>query len=345
MCPLGPRSTAPVLGIAALAASLALAACAPRPVVEPAPKAAQAGVVFTVRQLETPALISTFAVVQSPDAAIAQARISGILSSLLVDEGDTVRQGQLIAVVSNESLAPQAAASRAQASSVRAQLKQAEADLERFAALNAQGYYPTRSLEAARANAQALREQVRALDAQAASVTSVQGQGRILAPVTGRVLQVPVTAGSAVTPGTSVAMIGSAYVLRVKQPERAAGALRPGATIYIERGAGRVEAAIAKVYPALADGRVEADVLPPAGENLIYGQRIRVWTPGESSAALIVPSSYLQTRYGVDFARVLNGNGTVEEVVVRRGEPRALPGLPDGVEILAGLKAGDRLVR
>ncbi len=331
--------------LVAIAAALALTACAPAP-----PRAARTpqpipGAVFVVRQLTLPAMISAFAVVESPDASAARARIGGSVRQLLVDEGDMVRQGQVIAIVVDETLGPRAAAPRAQSAALRAQLRQAEADIARFEALNAQGFYPTRSLEAAKANAQALREQIRAMDAETSSVTTVQGQGRVLAPVSGRVLQTPVTAGSVVAPGEIIATIGANYVLRVKLPERAAAALRPGVAVLVESGNARVEAVVSKVYPALADGRVQADVSAPGVANLLYGQRVRVWVSGANSNALIVPASYLRTRYGVDFARVLNRSGVAEDVVVRRGEPRPGPNLPDGVEILAGLKPGDRLVR
>lgn len=302
--------------------------------------------VFTVQMRPIQRLKSAFAVIESPDAVPARARINGTVQRLLVDEGVDVRSGQLIAIVVDESLGPRAASPRAQAAAVRAQLKQVEADIARYATLNAKGFYPAQQLEAARAQAEALRAQAAALDAEGAAIAVAAGQGRVLAPVSGRVLRTPVAQGSNVVAGDALALIGSSYVLRVKLPERHAGALRPGARVLIETpDGGRLQGEVAKVYPALAEGRAEADVTAPALGARLYGQRVRIWVPAETATGLMVPASYLQTRYGVDFAKVLNARDEVEEVVVRRGEPRPTPEIADGVEVLAGLKAGDRLVR
>lgn len=301
--------------------------------------------VFIVREQAAPIMKSAFATVESPDAVAARARIGGVLQRLLVDEGSEVKKGQLIAVVLDESLAGKAASPRAQAAALRAQAVQAEADVARYGALHAKGFYPTQALEVARAQAKALREQAAALDAEAGAVAAVAAQGQVIAPVSGRVLSAPLTEGANIMPGEAVAQIGSTFMLRVKLPERHGGALRPGASVMVEGADGaRTQAVVSRVYPALADGRIEADVAAPGLTARVYGQRVRVWVPAETGPALIVPERLIEARYGLDFVKVL-GKGGAETVVVRRGEPRPTAQTPDGVEILAGLKPGDRIVR
>jgi len=55
---------------------------------------------------------------------------------------------------------------------------------------------------------------------------------------------------------------------------------------------------------------------------------------------IVIPESYVLTRYGVDYVRLLRDNDTVIEAPVQRG--RVSPGKGEAmIEILAGLQSGD----
>jgi hypothetical protein len=58
-----------------------------------------------------------------------------------------------------------------------------------------------------------------------------------------------------------------------------------------------------------------------------------------------VPATYLTTRFGIDYVRVRLAGDKTTDVVVQRGRATPRPDLPDGLEILSGLKAGDILVQ
>ena len=51
------------------------------------------------------------------------------------------------------------------------------------------------------------------------------------------------------------------------------------------------------------------------------------------------------TRFGIDYARVGKDAKTAIDVPVQRGREQPRPDMPDALEILSGLKAGDVLVR
>jgi hypothetical protein len=101
---------------------------------------------------------------------------------------------------------------------------------------------------------------------------------------------------------------------------------------------------VQRVYPALQDGRVEADIEAEGLQSRVFGERVRVWIPADARQAIVVPVGYLSTRYGVDFAHVQAADGTVQDVVVRRGEPVVAEGVPNAVEVLSGLGPGDTVV-
>jgi hypothetical protein len=65
---------------------------------------------------------------------------------------------------------------------------------------------------------------------------------------------------------------------------------------------------------------------------------------GGERTAIVIPSGFVTTRFGVDYVRLAE-NGRTIEVPVQRGRELPRPDMPDGLEILSGLKAGDQLVR
>jgi hypothetical protein len=90
---------------------------------------------------------------------------------------------------------------------------------------------------------------------------------------------------------------------------------------------------------------VVADATVQGLGDYFVNERIRVWVSGGERTAFVVPARFVTTRFGIDYVRILrNGNGA-GEVPVQRGRAQPSPGMPDGLEILSGLRAGDRLVQ
>jgi len=171
----------------------------------------------------------------------------------------------------------------------------------------------------------------------------------VLAPTTGRVLTVPVTAGSVILQGETVASIAERnFVLRLRVPERHARFLKAGDTVRIdgeELGAGGATfGKIKLVYPRIEDGRVVADAQVSGLGDYFVGERIRVWVSGGERESIIVPASFIVTRFGIDYARVKQDDRVID-VPVQRGRALPRPEMPDALEILSGLRTGDVLVK
>jgi hypothetical protein len=150
-----------------------------------------------------------------------------------------------------------------------------------------------------------------------------------------------VVQGTVVQPGETVAVIAvDDFVLRARLPERHAAFLAEGDAVRIAgrgalSGGDTTEGRIVRVYPELEAGQVVVDVAAEGLGDFFVGERVRLEVATGKRAAIVAPPGYLEQRHGVTFAR-LEGAG---EVVVQPGG--AVDG---GVEILAGLKPGDRLV-
>ncbi|MGZ5804188.1 MAG: efflux RND transporter periplasmic adaptor subunit [Xanthobacteraceae bacterium] len=291
---------------------------------------------------------AVFATVESARVVPARARIGGTVAELSVKDGDHVERGQLLATVGDEKLVLQLTSLDAQIAGLDAQLTQAQTDFSRIEGLVERGTLPRTRLDEARTTLNVAQNAYRSRVAERSVVQQQLSEGQILAPTDGRVLRVPVTVGAVLLAGEPVATIAEGnFVLRLRVPERHARFLKVGDQIRLDGEdigqSGPRFGTISLVYPQLEDGRVVADAMVENLGDYFVGERIRIWISAGERSAIIVPARFVATRFGVDYVRVRRNEQTVIDVPVQRG--RALPrtDMPDGLEILSGLTAGDRL--
>ena len=304
---------------------------------------------FTVAPSKIADEKAVFATVESANIVPARARIGGTVAELSVKDGDQVTQGQVVATIGDEKLVLQLKSLDAQIAGLEAQLAQAQSDLTRAEDLFSKGTIPKTRLDEARTAFNVATNAHRARVAERSVVEQQLSEGKVLAPTAGRVLTVPVTPGTVIMPGEPVATIAEKnYVLRLRVPERHALTLKAGDTIRVdstELGAnGARFGTIKLVYPQIQDGRVAADAVVPGLGDYFVGERIRVWISAGSRDSIVVPASFIVTRFGIDYARVRKGNDVID-VPVQRGRFMPRPDMPDALEILSGLQAGDILVQ
>lgn len=266
----------------------------------------------------------------------ARARLGGTLTELAVAEGEQVTAGQVLGKIVDEKLAFQLSAIDAQLASVTAQLANAKAELQRGEDLLKQGVTTVQRLDALRTQVDVLAGQIASVAAQRKVVEQQAAEGAVLAPATGRVLQVPVAQGAVVMPGEAVATLGGGGIfLRLAVPERHAASLHAGDAIEIEAADGTVTGTLARVYPLIENGRVVADVEVAGLPDTFVDARVLVRLPVATHQALMVPQTAVVTRQGLDFVLV---NGDLRAVVP--GQAQSVDGVAM-VEILSGLQAGD----
>lgn len=292
---------------------------------------------------------AVFATVESSNVIPARARIGGTIVALTVARGDAVEAGQVIAQVVDDKLALQLAALDAGIAGLKARLAQAEIDISRIEPLSRSGTVSKAQLDSARTALDVARQALNARVADRSVVVQQQAEGDVLAPAAGRVLNVPVTVGTVVLAGETVVQVADrGYLLRLRVPERHARFLKAGDPVRIDGADLGADVAatgvVTLVYPKIEDGRVVADAKVDGLGDYFVGQRVRVWVSGGDRAAYVVPSTFVETRFGVDYVRLKTADGTVD-VPVQRGRPYPRPALADGIEILSGVKPGDVLVR
>lgn len=291
---------------------------------------------------------AVFATVESVSVVPARGRIGGTIVQLNVREGDSVTRGQSIATVGDEKLALQMKSLDAQIDALQAQSAQAQTDLTRIEGLVERGTLPRVRLDEARTALNVAENTSRARVAERAVVQQQLSEGQVLAPADGRVLKKLTAIGSVLLPGDPIVMIAQQnFMLRLRIPERHARFLKTGDKVRIDGAeigeqtsrSGTVEL----VYPQIEDGRVIADAKVEGLGEYFLGERLRVWIPGGERTAIVIPSAYVTTRFGIDYVQVQQ-SGRAMSTPVQRGRDLPTPDLPNGLEILSGIRSGDQLV-
>ncbi|MBI5942645.1 MAG: efflux RND transporter periplasmic adaptor subunit [Caulobacterales bacterium] len=328
----------------ALSAALLLTACGGAEPSAPAPVRAPAAGRLTLAYSTVADVKPVSATLTTRDMGEARSRISGILVSLLVKEGDMVRRGQVIATVKDDRLAMVTAAYDAQVAAAAADAARAQGDLSRTRTLFNQGIYAQARMDQVEAVAKAANATLAAARAQRAASAELGAQGAILAPASGRVLTADVPLGSVVMAGQSVARITAGpTVVRIELPEGQARALRVGDEVQLAaedlRGVATI-GRVTQIYPSVTAGQIVADVTAPGLPEDLVGQRVRVGVRIGQRQALVVPRRYVSTRYGIDYVRLVSKDGSASETPVQT----TATATGAEVEILSGVRPGDVLV-
>lgn len=341
-----------VLGLALLLFA-PLAGCSseqPRGAQKASPPPA-AEVAFTVAAQDVADLKSVLATVRSKKVVDARVRTPGTVAALDIIEGQHVEPGQVLGLVADPKIALRLKASDSQIVALQSRLATAKAELERTTELLKRGVAPQARLDQAKTAFDVATNELAAARSEKAVIEKQAEEGQVLAPTAGRILRVPVTEGSVVMAGEGIATIAAnEYLLRIEVPERHARFMRTGDTLKIgKRGLGADDASVAQgrivqVYPEIQNGRVVADAEVAGLGDYFVGERVLAWISAGTRRSLTVPRALIVQRHGLDYVRVAAAGKPVD-VVVQLGQEASGEAASPMVEVLAGVAAGDKLVK
>ncbi|WP_413719377.1 efflux RND transporter periplasmic adaptor subunit [Silicimonas sp. MF1-12-2] len=281
--------------------------------------------------------------VETRDRVPARARIGGTIIELDVTEGDDVASGGRVAVIEDTKLNFQIDALDARLEALASRLETARSELARGEQLIERGVITSQRFEELQTTVSVIEGEISGLEAERLVVERQIEEGTVLSPESGIVLSVPVSVGSVVGPGEAIAVIGGGGVyLRLAVPERHATDLSEGDVIEIGAAGEVRQGTLAKLYPQIEGGRVQADVEVEGLNPNFIGRRVPVRLPVGERQAILLPDDALSRHGGLDFVTVEAGGARVERVVVPGGLVR-LEG-EAWREILTGLSVGDQVV-
>ena len=266
-------------------------------------------------------------------------KLPGYVSKVLVDFGDRVRAGQLLAEVEREELELLVDAADSALKQANANYIRAKGEYERVQQLFAEQLVPTQRRDTAEAEYTVAEASVRSAEKALAIAQKRLKDTHIVSPVNGFVQQRFVNPGEYVDKGSKLFEIVDVHPLKLRTPipERYARMARVGLPMRVEVDAlpgetfsGKLTRIAAGVDHATRSLLVEAEIPNPDG-RLRPGYFAHVTGVMGEETVLLIPRAGLYRYAGVDRIFVVNGN-TITSREVKAG-------VEDGdlVEIAEGL--------
>lgn len=300
------------------------------------------GATLVVRETTLTATFEASGVAEPVERATLSTKLMGSVTHVLVQEGDRVRRGQVLARIDARDVEARRAQVDAGIAAAEAMYQDATVQAARFRALYADSAATRYQLDQVETGLARAEAGLRTARAARNELDAVGAYAAIEAPFGGVVTTRFVDPGAFAAPGAPVVEVQDASRLRlsVSVPPRVAAALRAGQSL-----AGTIEGAPVR---AIVEGLVPS----PAGAvytvNALVENRAGAHLPG-SAATLHVPDGVRQAILVPAAALVREGD--LVGVRVRTGAGRdlrwvrvAAPSADETVEVLSGLRAGDEIV-
>jgi cobalt-zinc-cadmium efflux system membrane fusion protein len=304
-------------------------------------QAAQLGIQLAPAAVASDAPLATIpAIIQPPaNARVAvAATFPGVVVRTLVVEGDTVRQGQPLAIIaSRDVLTIGADLTRA-----AARRGVAEANAARLSQLSREGI-----IAGARSDeAQAIAAEARAdVSEKARILRMTNGNGgsgtyTLTAPIAGRITTAAIQPGNPVDGTTAPYVVDAAdrYEVVGQLPERLVGVVRPGMAVRISPDiVGRVTSVGSTIDPMTRSATLKAEI--PAGPGIVAGRTTSLSVSGPAPAgAVSVPTDAVSMINDKPVVFVAAPNGFAMREVTSGG------GSDERTVLLSGVKPGERVV-
>ncbi|MFI4940632.1 MAG: efflux RND transporter periplasmic adaptor subunit [Burkholderiales bacterium] len=288
--------------------------------------------------------------VEAVRQTVIAAQVPGIVVTLAVKAGDTVREGQVLARIDAREATQNSVASQAQVQAARSSLDVATKDYERQRHLLEKEYISQAAFERAEAQFHATSAQLTAQIAQAGAAHIQSDFFVIKAPYAGVIADVPVVQGDMAMPGKPLLTLYDPSALRVTAsvPQTALSGFYADRKVKIElpglpAGQQWLTRPTAQVLPTIDAGTHSAQMrvdLPPAIKSVAPGMFARVWLPNPvaTTVHLYVPAAVVVRRAEMTGLYVIDPAGHPLLRQVRLGETQ------NGVvEVLAGVASGERV--
>jgi RND family efflux transporter MFP subunit len=297
------------------------------------------------QKADWPRTISANGNITAWQEAIIGAELSGLrLTDVLVNVGDTVKRGQLLARIAADAVSADLAQARASVVEAGAALAEAKANAERSKQLQAQGFIsPQATIQVVTAE-QTTAARLAAARARVQAEEVRLAQTRIVAPDDGVISARTATVRSLTQPNQELFRLirGGRLEWRAEVTAAELARLQPGVAASLttpsgERITGRVRAVAPSVDPATRNGIVYVDIA--AGTAARAGTFARGEFELDRSPALTLPQSAVLLRDGFAYVFRIGPDNKVAQVKVELGRR-----VGDRIEVRDGIDGATRVV-
>ena len=275
-------------------------------------------------------------------------RVPGKIARRLVDVGQEVKAGQVLAVLDSQDVLPAINAQAAQVEVAKTDYKLQQSETKRQQELRDKGFVSGAALERQVATADAANARVKAALSQLSSAQNGLSFQTLRADKAGVVIAVDAEAGSVVAAGQSVARVaqlGEKEII-VNVSERAVALIKTakGFAAQFDALPGKLYAAKLRELSPAADAASRTFTarlsIINADDAVKLGMSATVRLELGEAQAIVIPNTALYTRDNATRVWLVDrASETVKAVEIKTGASTN-----DGVAVLSGLKPGDLVV-
>lgn len=298
--------------------------------------------VAPVQSLTWDSVLNLTAEVTAEQNGAVPAELGGVVQLLAVSEGQSVRKGQLLAVI--HAVDARQAVAEAEATLLQAQVleREREAHWSRTQHLFEQGFVSAAAVSAAKAEWESASFQRQAAQARWSRAAQTQEKAQVLAPSDGVIHRVRVSQGSVVRAFDTVVdmWFPENAQLKVHIPRQYLGQIVAGTRVSSRESALEWSGVVEQLSPVLnsSSQTFEATLRAPAALRDQAGAWVSVAVHLPAQEVLAIPVSAVQLRDRQSVVFVREGE-RAREVPVTTGSQRK--GL---VEVRSGLQAADEVL-
>lgn len=276
------------------------------------------------------------------------AKVDGRIDRLLVDEGDRVSAGSLLAVLDTNELAAQVVQAQGSLFAAQANLEQANLDLRRTDALAKQGAVSVQALDTARIKRDLAIGQLKTAEGNLALLQARLDNANITAPRDGVIVKRHVQSGYYTKAGSPIVTVADVSSLLAKAivGEAQIHELALGAKVGIQvnaLGDKQMPGAVSRLSPAaVVPARTfTAEITVPNADGLLKaGMFAKVEAPGQVRKNVVaVPEGALVMREDQKTVFVVLADNKAQQRLLKLGYVGG-----GWAEVLDGVKEGDTIV-
>lgn len=282
--------------------------------------------------------------IESSDRGVLAARIDGRIGRLAVQVGESVKAGQLLLTIEQNTGNDRLAEAQGGKEAAAARLELAEKTYQRYAQLAKAEAVTPLEMDRVTAEREQARQNLQAASAGVAQARTGAAYNRLTAPYAGVIAEQLVKSGSTVMPGTPLLVIERSGIpqARIAIPEALVGQIALGEKLDIEIPALQrtISGSVSEIQP-VSDPTTRSFSIKlalPGNASLAPGLFVRAKRPAAVGSALLVPMSALVHR------GQLTGVYVVEAQILRFRLIKTGAQFGDQIEILSGLSAGETIV-
>ena len=269
------------------------------------------------------------------------AEISARVVKVYVSVGQTVKKGQLIALLDSADFNLARQEAQTEVARIEGLLANQQRTVERNQTLVNKNFISRHALDDAVAQQNSLQEQLEAAKIRAASAANTGAKTQLFSPVDGKIEERIVDAGEFVQPGDPIVKIIGNQKLRahIPLPESVASKIKPGLEIRLSTPVSDsvVITTIKEIKPLVRADNRSVDAIADINNQTDWHAGASVNAQillSKKEGVLVVPEQSIVLRPAGEVVYVIQNN-TAQQRIIKIGEQRA-----GWVEVLQGLESG-----